>query len=70
MSTPANALEFEIIDSERLAERLSVPVSWVREQTRTRTVSKIPHLRLGRYRRFLWGSPELELWLKSRIVTR
>jgi hypothetical protein len=30
----------------------------------------IPHLRLGRYIRFRWGSPELEAWLKRRLFAK
>jgi excisionase family DNA binding protein len=38
-----------LLDANEVATLLSVPASWVREQTRTGT---IPHLRLGRYVRF------------------
>ncbi len=38
-----------LIDAEELAAFLSVPVSWVRAETRA---ERIPHLKLGRYRRY------------------
>ncbi len=57
---------YEIIDGEELAKRLCVPMSWVREYTRTRAPDPIPHLRFGRYRRFRWNSPELNAWLERR----
>ena len=57
---------FELIDAPELARRWSLPASWIREQTRSRSVDPIPHLRLGRYVRFEWGSPELEKWLTKR----
>ena len=57
---------FEILDSVELAKRLNVPTSWVREQVRSRSVDPIPHLRLGRYRRFQWGHPDLVGWLERR----
>ena len=38
-----------LLDAGEVAALLNVPISWVREQTRTGT---IPHLRLGRYVRF------------------
>jgi hypothetical protein len=58
----------EIIDAPELARRLGVPVSWVRQRaTSPRFVSeqRIPHIRFGRYIRFLWGSPELAGWIEG-----
>lgn len=56
----------ELIDSIELARRLTVPETWVREHVRSRVSDPIPHVRLGRYVRFEWGSPELEAWLARR----
>ena len=58
----------EIIDSAELAARWRVPESWVRSHTRNRTAKedRIPHVRLGRYVRFCWGSTELEEWLSKK----
>lgn len=58
----------ELIDAEKLASRWKVPESWVRNRTRARTPKdeRIPHVRLGRYVRFAWGSPALEGWLTKR----
>jgi hypothetical protein len=64
---------FELLTPVELAERLKVPTSWVRERTRSRDLNgndAIPHLRLGRYIRFQWGSPELEAWLRRRLFTK
>ena len=60
----------EIIDSKELARRLAVPESWIRSRTQQRTAasSRIPHLALGRYRRFLWGSVELDNWIAQQVV--
>src|SRR5205085_9600986 len=58
----------EIIDAPELAKRLQVPVSWVRQRAtspRFRSEQRIPHIRLGRYIRFLWGSKELKAWLQG-----
>ena len=38
-----------LVDARVVAEHLSVPTSWVREQSRA---NAIPHVRLGRYVRF------------------
>lgn len=35
--------------ASEIAERLSVPESWVRQETRA---GRIPHLALGRYKRY------------------
>ena len=64
---PENAsTHFELIDAPELATRWHLPASWIREQTRSRSSDPIPHLRLGRYVRFEWGSPELAAWLARR----
>jgi hypothetical protein len=55
----------EIIDSPELAKRWQVPESWIRSKVRSRTATteQIPHLQLGRYVRFEWGSEALASWL-------
>ena len=45
------AVTERLLTAEEVGELLSVPTSWVREQTR-RPDGTIPHLRLGRYVRF------------------
>ena len=40
---------YEVLTAEELASRWRVPESWVREQTRSRCLDPIPHIRLGRY---------------------
>ena len=66
------AQQFELLTAEELAERLRVPPTWVREQTRSRALDgdPLPHLRFGRYVRFRWGSPELEACLRRRLCTK
>ena len=56
----------EVIDSDELARRWSLPPTWVREQVRSRATDPIPHLRFGRYVRFQWGTPDLTAWLERR----
>ena len=48
-----------LLDAREVAEWLAVPVSWVRESTRS---GACPHVRLGRYVRFERG--EVERWLE------
>jgi hypothetical protein len=64
----AKFTQYEFIDCSELARRLAVPTSWVRDQVRSRSQDPLPHVNLGRYVRFLWGSPALELWIRRRIV--
>ena len=59
---------YEPLDSKQLAERLNLPESWVRDQVRSRAEDPLPHAQFGKYVRFLWGSPELEAWLRRRII--
>jgi hypothetical protein len=56
----------EVLTVDELAERWKVPPSWIREGTRCRAVDPIPHIRLGKYVRFAWNSPELIAWWKRR----
>jgi hypothetical protein len=64
----ARILDYEFIDCGELARRWDVPVSWIRDQVRKRAEDPLPHVSLGKYVRFLWGSPELQAWVERRIV--
>jgi hypothetical protein len=69
----SNRPPFEVIDAIELAKRWAVPASWIREQVRSRATNPIPHVRLGRYVRFEWWSPELGRWwdgLRSALNRR
>lgn len=59
---------YEVVDAAELAKRWKIPVSWVREQVRSRATDPIPHAKLGRYRRFCWGSPALDAWWNRRLA--
>lgn len=58
----------ELIDSDELARRLNLPVSWIRSHTRRRTLDEIPTVRFGRYCRFDWTSPKLQHWIRAHEV--
>ena len=47
-----------LLTAKEVAQLLAVPESWVREATRE---GRIPHLRLGRYRRYQPAA--IEAWL-------
>jgi excisionase family DNA binding protein len=47
-----------LLTAGEVAELLAVPESWVREATRE---GRLPHLRLGRYRRYERAA--IEAWL-------
>jgi excisionase family DNA binding protein len=49
-----------LLTAAELAERLAVPVSWVRESTRS---GAIPHVQLGRYRRY--READVTRWLEE-----
>lgn len=62
--------EVEVIDSSELAKRLNVPETWVRSRGNpSRSDDPIPHLKLGRYVRFSWGSEALRAWLDRQLVS-
>lgn len=50
-----------LLTAAEVGERLSVPESWVREQTRT---GNLPHLALGRYKRYDWEA--VTAWLAEQ----
>jgi hypothetical protein len=65
--TMAIGFQFEVLDSSELAQRLKVRESWVIDQSkRSRTSDPIPVFRLGKHRRYRWGSPEMNDWLDRR----
>jgi len=59
---------YEFLDCKELALRWNLPESWIRDQTRARSVDPIPRVQFGKYVRFRWGSPELKDWTERRIV--
>jgi excisionase family DNA binding protein len=50
----------QLLTAEQVAERLAVPVSWVRSSTRS---GSIPVVELGRYRRYRWA--DVDAWVES-----
>ena len=50
-----------LLEAKEVAELLSVPESWVRAETRA---GRMPHVRLGRYRRYDW--PVVVVWLEQQ----
>ena len=60
-------IDYEVLTSAELAQRLKVKESWVIDYSkRCRTHDPIPVFRLGRLRRYRWGSTELNAWLERR----
>jgi len=63
----SSGFDYEVLNSGELAQRLKVKESWVVDQSkRCRTSDPIPVFRLGKHRRYRWGSPELNSWLDRR----
>lgn len=50
-----------LLTADELASRLGVQPSWVNKAARA---NHIPHVRIGRYRRFRW--PDIEAWLEEQ----
>lgn len=65
---PATAIEY--LNAKELGQRLNLPASWLLENTRSRAVDPVPHLRFGKYVRFAWGSRELAAWLARRTASK
>jgi hypothetical protein len=64
--SPDRQASFEVIDAVELASRWQIPKTWILEQTRSRALEPIPCVRLGKYVRFEWESPELLRWWEKR----
>jgi hypothetical protein len=54
-----------MLTGPELATRWKVTASWVRKQLASAD-DPLPHVKMGRYVRFLWASPELNDWLSRR----
>jgi len=50
-----------LLTAAEVAERLSVPEGWVRQETRA---GRLPHLTLGRYKRYEWDA--VVEWLETQ----
>jgi excisionase family DNA binding protein len=50
-----------LLDAKEVARRLNVPETWVRAETRA---GRMPHLELGRYRRYDWDA--VIAWLETQ----
>jgi excisionase family DNA binding protein len=50
-----------LLTAAEVAERLAVPESWVRRETRA---GRMPHVALGRYRRYEWDA--VAAWVESQ----
>lgn len=50
-----------LLTAEEVASRLGVQTSWVSKAARA---NRIPHVCVGRYRRFRW--PDIEAWLEGQ----
>ena len=54
----------ELLTVKEVAELLRVPVSWVYERTRKRSLDRLPGIRLGKYWRF--RQAEVLAWVESQ----
>ena len=55
-----------LLTIEEVAELLNVPVSWVYEKTRRRSMNRIPGFRLGKYWRF--READVLAWIERQGV--
>jgi excisionase family DNA binding protein len=54
----------ELLTVKEVANLLRVPISWVYERTRRRSLDRLPGIRLGKYWRFRQG--EVLAWVESQ----
>jgi hypothetical protein len=60
----------QLVTLKVLAERWSLPLSWLHHSTRNGAVDPLPIVRLGRYCRVDLADPALAQWLNRRRVGR
>jgi len=60
------AVSGALMTIEEVAQMLSVPVSWVYERTRRRSVNRLPGFRLGKYWRF--READVLAWIERQRV--
>jgi excisionase family DNA binding protein len=53
--------DYRLLTPDEVADRLGVPKSWVAKAARA---NRIPHVQVGRYKRFRW--PEVEEWIDQQ----
>ena len=66
MSNPHVLVPESLLTVEEVAELLQVPVSWVYERTRRRSVDRILGFRLGKYWRF--REVDIVAWIERQRV--
>lgn len=65
-TAPLAAQGNALLTVEEVAEILRVPVSWVYERTRSRSMDRIPGFRLGKYWRF--READVLAWIEKQHV--
>lgn len=64
-NTAPHTLQTEgLLTVKEVAELLRVPVSWVYDRTRKRSIDRLPGIRLGKYWRF--RQDEVLAWVESQ----
>jgi hypothetical protein len=61
-----DGMVYEIVDGPELGHRWVVPATWIRHHTQRDAKDPIPCIRLGKYVRFEWNSPQLNAWWARR----
>jgi hypothetical protein len=70
MTLPLDTNVPTLVTLKELAERWHLPVSWLKENCRTRVSDPLPVFRLGRYVRLNPDDPALLAWLARRKAVR
>ena len=70
-SKAAPSTDSDFLDFRGLAAKLGTSEQWVRRNVRrTYTRDPIPHLRFGRWIRFVWDSKEMSEWIERHKATQ
>jgi predicted DNA-binding transcriptional regulator AlpA len=64
MGEPQKPVSISLITAAQVAKKLGVPESWVREHCRGRCEKQLPHVRLGKYVRFI--DSKIDEWIAGQ----
>jgi len=62
-------LDYQVLSAKQFSARLNLPSSWILDNANPALGNdSIPYFPLGKFKRFLWNSPDLIAWIERQIV--
>jgi hypothetical protein len=68
-ATAKHLLDYQVLSAKQFSARLNLPRSWVLDNANPALgKDSIPYFPLGKFKQFLWNSPDLIAWIERQIV--